>query len=226
MGTVFQPFTRFVGVLLLTFIFWGQSRLAATEDFLVQVWNTDSGLPDSTVTSLAQTPDGYLWVGTQHGGLARFDGQRFVNFNPINTPELRSIEIQKLLVDSQGTLWIGTVEGALISYRDGRFHFERQNMETPAAWLGGVLSATSNSVVLSSYSGWLFQGTTVNGTNRWVTQLATNSDNMVVSCCDRQGTIWHRTPGGGLVRFCDHQFVNLTNPPGLRGKQIQVIGPH
>lgn len=71
----------------------------AAEDFLVQVWNTDEGLPHSVVKSIAQTPDGYLWVGTLLGGIARFDGQRFVNFHPGNTPELRFIEIRKLLVD-------------------------------------------------------------------------------------------------------------------------------
>jgi hypothetical protein len=38
-------------------------------------------------------------VGTLHGGLARFDGVRFVNFHPGNTPELRSIEIHELLVN-------------------------------------------------------------------------------------------------------------------------------
>ena len=58
------------------------ARAAAPDDFLVQVWNTDEGLPHSSVTSIAQTPDGYLWVGTLHGGLARFDGERFVNFHP------------------------------------------------------------------------------------------------------------------------------------------------
>ena len=210
-------------MLLLALVLGVRSGRAATEDLMVQLWDTAAGLPDSTVKCIAQTPDGYLWVGTQHGGLARFDGQRFVNFNPINTPELRSIEIQKLLVDSQGTLWIGTVEGALISYRDRRFHFEWQSTETPAAWLDGVLSATSNSVVLSSYSGWLFEGATVNGTKRWVPRIATNGDNQVVSCCDRQGTIWCRTPGNKLGRFSNHQFTKQPDSPGLRGKQIQAL---
>ena len=68
-------------------------KAAPPEDFLVQVWDMDSGLPHSTVTSIAQTPDGYLWVGTLHGGVTRFDGVRFVNFHPGNTPELKSIEI-------------------------------------------------------------------------------------------------------------------------------------
>ena len=39
------------------------------------------------MTSIAQTPDGYLWVGT-YNGLARFDGARFETFDPVNKPEL------------------------------------------------------------------------------------------------------------------------------------------
>ena len=81
-----------------------QEILSSSDDYIVQVWDTGSGLPDNTVTTIAQTPDGYIWVGTLHGGLARFDGSRFVTFIPNNTPELKSIEIQKLLVDTDGTL--------------------------------------------------------------------------------------------------------------------------
>jgi len=48
----------------------------AAQDFQVRNWHVADGLPDGTVTSLAQTPDGYLWVGTPKG-LARFDGFSF-----------------------------------------------------------------------------------------------------------------------------------------------------
>ena len=54
---------------------------AAPVDYLVDVWNTEFNLPSSTVTSIQQTPDGYLWVGT-YNGLARFDGARFVTKEP------------------------------------------------------------------------------------------------------------------------------------------------
>jgi len=61
-------------------------------------------LPNSSVTAIAQTPEGYLWIGT-HNGLARFDGVRFVNFDPLNTPELRHARVRGLFVDKRGTLW-------------------------------------------------------------------------------------------------------------------------
>ncbi|MEI7935650.1 MAG: two-component regulator propeller domain-containing protein [Verrucomicrobiota bacterium] len=196
---------------------------APAEDFLVQVWDTDSGLPHSTVTSIAQTPDGYLWVGTLNGGLARFDGVRFVSFHAGNTPELRSIEIQKLLVDSQGTLWVGTVEGALVSYRDGRFRFERQSPEMPEAWLGRIVSSGSNSVALSSIFGWIFHGARANGTNRWETVRPPDADHGYSLCGDPQGSIWYRTPGGQLGQVRSNQFVPVLNPPGLRSRQINTL---
>ncbi|HCL92642.1 MAG TPA: hypothetical protein DIC50_07655 [Verrucomicrobia subdivision 3 bacterium] len=74
-------------------------QLPGSPEHLIDVWDTDSGLPHSTVTSIAQTPDGYLWVGTQLGGLARFDGVRFVTFHPGNTAALQSLEVRQLLVD-------------------------------------------------------------------------------------------------------------------------------
>lgn len=214
---------RCAALALLVFAFGKLAVQAATEDFLVQVWNTDEGLPHSTVTSIAQTPDGYLWVGTLLGGLARFDGQRFVNFHPGNTPELRSIEIQKLLVDTQGTLWIGTVEGALISYRDGRFRFERQSTETPPAWHDSVVSSRGDSVVLSSVAGWLFRGTRVNGTNRWETIRTPDAAWSLAPCMDRQGVIWYRTVGLQLGQVRSNQFAPVLNPPGLRSPQINSL---
>jgi ligand-binding sensor domain-containing protein len=198
---------------------------AAPEDFLVQVWNTDEGLPHSTVTSMAQTPDGYLWLGTLLGGVSRFDGQRFVNFYPGNTPELRSMEIQKLLVDTQGTLWIGTVEGALISYRDGRFRFERQDTGTPATWHYSVVASSSHSVTLSAYSGWLFRGTEVNGTNEWETIRTPDAISGTAPCMDAQGGIWYQNQAGRLGQIHGNQFVAVTNPPGLRSQQINSLRP-
>src|ERR1044071_2630132 len=52
-----------------------------------RVWRSADGLPEDFAQSLAQTQDGYLWIGTS-GGLARFDGVSFVVFNRENTPAM------------------------------------------------------------------------------------------------------------------------------------------
>ena len=67
----------------------------------------EEGLPDGEITAIAQTPDGYLWIGTPKG-LARFDGIRFRVYNPRNAPEFKDSAIANLLTDHAGRLWIGT----------------------------------------------------------------------------------------------------------------------
>ena len=52
--------------------------------FSRRVWQTADGLPEDFAQALAQTPDGYLWIGTS-GGLVRFDGIRFTIFNSRDT---------------------------------------------------------------------------------------------------------------------------------------------
>src|SRR5690349_13274882 len=90
------------------------SRAAASLDpskpvnqYLQDVWTSEDGLPQSSVLAIEQTPDGYLWLGTEEG-LLRFDGSRFVKFNKQNVPALQSSEVRALLVDRRGVLWIGT----------------------------------------------------------------------------------------------------------------------
>jgi len=88
--------------------------------YLIDVWQTENGLPENIVNAIAQTWDGYLWCGTTHG-LARFDGVNFKVFNGQNTPALGSGRIRQLFVDRRGALWITIFEGGLIRYQDGRF---------------------------------------------------------------------------------------------------------
>jgi Two component regulator propeller len=62
-------------------------------------FNSDDGLPQNSVTSIAQTADGYLWLGT-FGGLARFDGQHFRVFRSTATDGPSSDRILALVEDA------------------------------------------------------------------------------------------------------------------------------
>ncbi len=89
-------------------------------DYQVTTWNTAQGLPHPSVLALAQTPDGYIWCGTE-AGLARFDGVRFTVFDSQSTPELGNGQIRSLYTDRQGTLWITTRDGRLVRFADRAF---------------------------------------------------------------------------------------------------------
>ena len=81
-------------------------------------WTVRDGFFKGSVTSIAQTPDGYLWLGTELG-LLRFDGVRSVPWQPPADEHLPGSNIRRLLVGRDGRLWIGTNQG-LASRKDGK----------------------------------------------------------------------------------------------------------
>src|SRR5215470_2066465 len=81
-------------------------------------WISREGFAPGQITSIAQTLDGYLWLGTEFG-LLRFDGVRCVPWRPPGNERLPNDWIRTLLVTPDGTLWIGTLAG-VASWKDGK----------------------------------------------------------------------------------------------------------
>ena len=80
-------------------------------------WRVREGFARGAIVSIAQTEDGYLWLGTEFG-LLRFDGVRAVPWQPPSGQALPSTSITRLVAARDGTLWIGTLKG-LASWKDG-----------------------------------------------------------------------------------------------------------
>ena len=99
---------------------WAADRVLDPVGYSRRVWQTADGLPEDFAQALAQTPDGYLWVGTS-GGLVRFDGTRFTVFSRENEPAFRDDSVYSLYTSKDGALWIGSEGGGLIRYRAGGF---------------------------------------------------------------------------------------------------------
>jgi signal transduction histidine kinase/ligand-binding sensor domain-containing protein len=74
------------------------------------------GIINGEPLDVAQTPDGYVWIGTANG-LLRFDGVRFVLWAS-GSGEVFSKAVYSLLAAPDGTLWIGTGSGLAV-LRDG-----------------------------------------------------------------------------------------------------------
>lgn len=113
-------------------------------------WKIRDGFTKGQITSIAQTPDGYLWLGTEFG-LLRFDGLRNVPFQPPADQPLPSSSIWSLLAASDGTLWIGTSKGLaswnggkLTRYAelDGQYIFKLLEDHDGSVWASGLTATT------------------------------------------------------------------------------------
>lgn len=108
-------------LLVLPFSFVERARALEPTTALAgygrQTWVMENGLPQNTVQALAQTRDGFVWLGTEVG-LVRFDGNGFVLFDQNSKPALPGNDIQCLLATDDGALWIGTRDG-LARFQNG-----------------------------------------------------------------------------------------------------------
>lgn len=190
-------------------------------DFLIDVWTAEKGLRNSSVTSVAQTPDGYLWVGT-YNGLARFDGVRFVTFDPENTPELLHARIRKLYLDAQGTLWINTYDGSLTSLRDGAFKLEWRGTEYADAQIVRIASKPGHVTFLLPTGNLIRRDFT--GTNTDWRVIEPPAKGLGTSACeDGAGTLWYRGRDSQLWRQQGDQFQLLPAGTGLDGQRVRYI---
>lgn len=107
-----------MGCLLWSGVARGLEGTRVMGRYLSREWGAEQGLDGGRVSAVAQTPDGYLWVGTEQG-LLRFDGMRFTPMHTAKGPPVG--HVTSLTVDVDGALWILTEDARLLRYAAGKF---------------------------------------------------------------------------------------------------------
>jgi ligand-binding sensor domain-containing protein/signal transduction histidine kinase len=173
--------------------------------FSFRAWQREQGLPQNSVHAIAQTRDGYLWVGTDDG-LARFDGARFV---PIGSREgLRSGPVSKLFEDSRNALWIGSSAGGLTRWSQGQF--------TTFTVRDG-LPADSITAIGEDREGRLWVGTeaglVIGQDGKWSPSTEALRGRAVTTIFrDRRGGMWVAARGTGVFQYIEGKFISVTDP--------------
>jgi ligand-binding sensor domain-containing protein/signal transduction histidine kinase len=124
--------------------------------FVSRTWRTQDGLPENRIRAIAQTPDGYLWVGTS-SGVARFDGVRFTVYSRVNTPSMRDDNVRFLSVARDGALWLATDGGGVLRYRSGLFESFGPEQGLANEFVGAVLEDRRGDVWAATNRG-LYRG--------------------------------------------------------------------
>ena len=181
-------------------------------------WTIRDGAPGA-VNALAQTSDGFLWLGTQMG-LYRFDGERFERFEPTGGQAMAELSINALLALPGGALWIGYAGGGASVFAGGRLtnYAEREGLPrgTLTAFAhdsaGGLWAATTSGLARLVGDRWHPVGPESGFPGGLTTGLLV----------DRRGTLWAAALAGVYVLPRDaRRFAwrapSLDAPPGGAG---------
>jgi signal transduction histidine kinase/ligand-binding sensor domain-containing protein/DNA-binding response OmpR family regulator len=183
-------------------------------------WDTESGLPQNSVSAVVQTRDGYIWAGTQEG-LVRFDGVRFTVFNRGNRMLPHNF-VTALLEDRKGTLWIGTNEGALLRYSGGVFTpLDRSDAPTIRAITALAEDADGVMWIGTREDGVIRFGS--GAFTRLTAQSGLSSNRVTSILAQHDGTVWVGT-ADGLTQVRSNRVVGrYTTRNGLPKNSIKAL---
>lgn len=173
-------------------------------------YSVREGLPQSQVYAGCQEENGYLWFGTQGGGLGRFDGKIFQTFLP-------SAYVSAIIEDADKTLWVGTTKGV---FRKHHLVFEAvQTTDNQSHNFRAFTQNNKKELFIGSEKGvWIWQQ---NAQKIQKINLHKDIDNAIVHALfsDEKG-IWI---AGNKGVFCYQNNGQLTAFSSFSGISVQAI---
>jgi signal transduction histidine kinase/ligand-binding sensor domain-containing protein len=187
---------RRAGLACLTLTFALAARVHALDpqksitQFTHTAWSAKDGIP-GPVRAIAQTRDGYLWLGTE-AGLYRFDGLRFAPYEH-SSAHPHGPAVLSLLAARDGSLWMGFGSGGIGLLRDGQFTHFPPGEGVPA---GGILSVVEDAAGSIWAAGQYGLASFQNGKWRRVgTEMGYAAPAAQALLVDQAGTLWVATDG-------------------------------
>ncbi len=171
------------------------------------------------IWSLAEGPDGSIWMATYSQGLRRFHDGKFTTYTV--SDGLPSDSIWSTYTAHDGTLWIGTNGGGLSHFSHGRFtnYTTRNGLANDIVWAvhqdrAGDVWIGTNDGLNRLHDGRLTRFTTADG-------LSNNSVKAIRE--DRDGNLWIGTDGGGLNRYTGGKFTSFSEQQGLSDPSVASL---
>jgi ligand-binding sensor domain-containing protein/serine phosphatase RsbU (regulator of sigma subunit) len=177
---------------LLSLCFLLSNRSAIAQQYNFKNYSAKNGLASSIVNNIFQDSKGYLWLGTQGGGISRFNGKSFTNFNKSNG--LISNDVTYISEDKSGDIWIATSDG--VSRYDGvKFHNYTDKEGLAKGVVYWIYVDAENKVWFAVKGGGVnyFDGKTFRSIT---TKDGLSSDNVFNITQDKKGNYWFGLSNG------------------------------
>jgi ligand-binding sensor domain-containing protein/signal transduction histidine kinase len=185
-------------------------------DYNCLAWTFQNGLPVNAVSALAQSLDGYIWLGTRKG-LVRFDGTAFDVLGTGPWTDLRDVNVTSLCSSREGGVWFA-VERSTFAYYDVKNGWSRDQTKPAAMW-GITCLAEGADGVLWAGGEYLKRQNGLAGATKIVAVQETPA--AISLHADPRGRVWIGT-AHGLYRL-DGSKVARANTDGLNERLVFCI---
>lgn len=112
------------------------------------LYDNSNGLATSEANAVAQTGDGFIWIGG-YSGLIRYDGNDFYRYD--SSTGITSV--MSLYVDSRDRLWIGTNDNGAVMYEDGEFRFFGREEGLASLSVRSITEDGTGNIILATTQG-------------------------------------------------------------------------
>ncbi|SEQ28511.1 energy-coupling factor transport system substrate-specific component [Lachnospiraceae bacterium NE2001] len=188
------------------------------DGYAAVLYNNTNGLPTSEANALAETREGFIWIGS-YSGLIRYDGNTFDRID--STTGIASVV--SLYVDNMNRLWIGTNDNGVAVMEDGEFTFYQEE---------DGLGSSSVRAIVEDKKGNIFVGTT-DGISIIDTEMKMSSiDESLLSdtyICELRlgvdGVIYGETRSGAIFTIEDKKISACYDPDKLGVGSVYTVYP-
>jgi ligand-binding sensor domain-containing protein/signal transduction histidine kinase len=197
-----------------------------TSQYVRELWGAQRGLPGGQVHAIAQTPDGYLWIGTD-SGLVRFDGFNFRSIPLSSTAPVSNAPVLGLVVDGDGNLWVEMQGAGLLRQRDGKLEAVPLGLGRSISQVTAISKGTNGGVLLSDVSAGLLLFRGEQSDILAHPTLLPGSSPLLSMAQSPDGKVWAGTLGAGLFYIEQGRASHVaSNLPDRKINCLLAVGDH
>ena len=182
-------------------------------------WGAEEGFVGGEVNAIAQSGDGYLWIGTERG-LVRFDGESFRLLQQPIADQPAIGPVRQLVADGEGSVWARVDGRRLLRYRGGIFEDVVRTFDLPLMVFTAMSVDSGGGVLLTQLGNVTYRYR--NGNVAKIRGMDDIPGNVIAIAETRDHTLWLGTSDHGLFRLEDVSLTQVGDPPE---RDVNVILP-
>ena len=196
---------------------YGQTENSGEESWSYVLYNNNNGMPFSEANALAQTQDGFLYIGS-FGGLLRYDGEDFYQYD-----DYRLQNVMDLYADSRDRLWIATNSNGFCVMEKGVFSFYGEEEGIPAKFVRCFAEDAAGNILIGTVEGLYY----MNPENEFCKLSDSYLDKSIISVLhrDNKGRIYGLTKNSDLFIIEDLKLTSWYGGGAVIHESLNCIYP-